>query len=72
MSTVAAEAQHEQPSILSSSVNIDRHQRHDGSQILRQAVAAQSPRHDWTKEEISAIYYQPLMELTYQAVSLEL
>ncbi|KAH7001356.1 hypothetical protein EDB80DRAFT_89890 [Ilyonectria destructans] len=43
-------------------------QRSDKAQrILRDAVSAAQPRHDWTKEEIAAIYYQPLMELTYQS-----
>jgi len=37
--------------------------------VFHQAVAADSPRHDWTREEISVIYNQPLMELAYQAVS---
>ncbi|OIW28163.1 hypothetical protein CONLIGDRAFT_464768 [Coniochaeta ligniaria NRRL 30616] len=36
--------------------------------ILQDAVAATAPRHNWTKEEIAAIYYQPLMELAFQAV----
>lgn len=36
--------------------------------VLRGAAEATAPRHDWTKEEIAAIYYQPLMELSYQAV----
>ncbi|KAK0630469.1 hypothetical protein B0T17DRAFT_616119 [Bombardia bombarda] len=35
--------------------------------ILQVAVAATAPRHDWTREEIAAIYYRPLMELAYQA-----
>ncbi|KAL2021867.1 hypothetical protein VTK56DRAFT_6462 [Thermocarpiscus australiensis] len=37
--------------------------------IFRESVAATSPRHDWTREEIAAIYYQPLMELAYQAAN---
>jgi len=37
--------------------------------VFHQAVTAASPRHDWTRQEISAIYNQPLMELAYQAVS---
>ncbi|KAM5355250.1 hypothetical protein ACJ41O_001896 [Fusarium nematophilum] len=36
-------------------------------QILREAVTATQVRHDWTKEEIAAIYYQPVLELAYQA-----
>jgi biotin synthase len=36
-------------------------------QILREAVTATQVRHDWTKEEIAAIYYQPALELAYQA-----
>ncbi|KAK4215568.1 hypothetical protein QBC37DRAFT_121728 [Rhypophila decipiens] len=38
-------------------------------QILSAAVAAQAPRYDWTKEEIAAIYHQPLMELSFQAAT---
>jgi hypothetical protein len=37
--------------------------------VFRDAVAADTIRHNWTKEEISAIYYQPLLELAFQAVS---
>lgn len=32
-------------------------------------MAATAPRHDYTKEEIAAIYYQPLMELTFQSAN---
>lgn len=41
----------------------------DGKKLVADAVAATQPRNNWTKEEISAIYYQPLLELAYQAVS---
>ncbi|WYZ35969.1 hypothetical protein EsH8_X_000616 [Colletotrichum jinshuiense] len=41
----------------------------EAKQILQKAVSATTVRHDWTKEEISAIYYQPLMELAFQAGS---
>lgn len=37
--------------------------------IFLDAVQATSPRQNWTREEISAIFYQPLLELAYQAVS---
>lgn len=37
--------------------------------IFLDAIAAEAPRRDWTKKEIASIYYQPLMELAYQAVS---
>ena len=37
--------------------------------IFHDAVKATAPRNVWSREEIAAIYYQPLMELTYQAVS---
>ncbi|KAK0388171.1 hypothetical protein NLU13_4416 [Sarocladium strictum] len=70
MSTAAAQVSHE-PSVPSSSpAHFDHRRERDGHQILRDAVAAQAPRHDWTREEISAIYYQPLMELAYQAANL--
>lgn len=51
------------------------HTRHEEAQtavrksIFRDAVKATAPRQNWTREEISAIFYQPLLELTYQAVS---
>ncbi|KAK8063108.1 Biotin synthase [Apiospora hydei] len=35
--------------------------------ILRAAVAATEPRNDWTREQIAAIYNEPLMELVHQA-----
>ncbi|KAK3196499.1 biotin synthase [Lecanicillium sp. MT-2017a] len=35
--------------------------------VFQDAVAANTVRHNWTKEEISAIYYQPLLELAFQA-----
>jgi biotin synthase len=38
-------------------------------EIVQQAMAATRPRHNWTRDEIAALYYQPLMELTFQAVS---
>ena len=48
----------------------DGEHKQDADQILREAVASKAPRHDWTREQISAIYHQPLMELAYQAVSI--
>lgn len=55
---------------------LPRHEPEPGEQqqteaariILRTAVAATRLRHDWTKKEIAAIYYQPLLELAFQAV----
>ncbi|KAM0326998.1 hypothetical protein ACHAQA_006119 [Verticillium albo-atrum] len=41
--------------------------KQDAQRIFRDALAATAPRNNWTREEISAIYYQPLMELSYQA-----
>jgi biotin synthase len=43
--------------------------RQQAKRILQDAVAATAPRHNWTREEVAAIYYQPLMELAFQAVS---
>lgn len=40
----------------------------DGRKLVADAVAATKPRNNWTREEISAIYYQPLLDLAYQAV----
>lgn len=41
----------------------------DKNKILKDAVTAKEPRHNWTREQIAALYYQPLLELAYQAVS---
>ncbi|EFQ34380.1 biotin synthase [Colletotrichum graminicola] len=41
----------------------------EAKKILQKAASATTVRHDWTKDEISAIYYQPLMELAFQAGS---
>ncbi|KAM3469982.1 hypothetical protein MY5147_006687 [Beauveria neobassiana] len=35
--------------------------------IFLDAVAADHVRHNWTRQEIAAIYYQPLLELAHQA-----
>jgi biotin synthase len=48
-------------------LNADEQRR--ARQIFQQAVAATAPRYDWTRDEIAAIYNQPLLELAYQAVS---
>ncbi|KAI9162980.1 putative biotin synthase protein [Paramyrothecium foliicola] len=48
----------------------DRERQENAKRILREAVAAKAPRHDWTREEIAAIYYQPLMELAFQSASI--
>lgn len=37
--------------------------------IFLDAVKATRPRNDWTRTEVASIYYQPLLELTHQAVS---
>lgn len=42
--------------------------RNNGKQILREAIATTSVRNDWTRDEIAAIYHEPLMELVHQAV----
>ncbi|KAF3168946.1 biotin synthase [Orbilia oligospora] len=39
----------------------------NAKRILQEAVAATAPRQNWTRQEISAIYYQPLLELAHQA-----
>ncbi|KAF6830484.1 biotin synthase [Colletotrichum musicola] len=41
----------------------------EAKKIFHNAVNATEIRHNWTREEISAIYYQPLMELAFQAGS---
>ena len=47
----------------------DAVRQREAKQLFLRAIAATAPRHDWTRKEIAAIYYQPLMELTHQAVS---
>lgn len=41
--------------------------RAEARRVLLDAAAATAARHDWTREHISAIYYQPLLELAHQA-----
>ncbi|KAH8885368.1 biotin synthase [Thozetella sp. PMI_491] len=38
--------------------------------ILLEAVAATALKHDWTRKEIAAIYYQPLLELAFQSAQI--
>lgn len=49
--------------------NVERQRAERAKRIMRDAVTATQLRHNWTKEEIAAIYYQPMLELTYQSVS---
>lgn len=39
-----------------------------GKSVLQQAVDAQAPRTNWTKDEIAELYNTPLYELHYAAV----
>lgn len=48
---------------------VEKQRAEKSKQILHEAVTATQVRHDWTKEQIAAIYYQPALELAYQAVS---
>lgn len=57
------------PSSVATSHNTTATTKHDAQRIFRDALAATEPRNTWTREEISAIYYQPLMDLAYQAGS---
>ncbi|CAG9983689.1 unnamed protein product [Clonostachys byssicola] len=41
----------------------------DARHVFRKAVAATTARNNWTREEISGIYHQPLLELSFQAGS---
>ncbi|KAK1764165.1 hypothetical protein QBC33DRAFT_548250 [Phialemonium atrogriseum] len=47
----------------------DGDRQQNARRILREAAEATAPRHNWTRQEIAAIYYQPLLELTYQAAN---
>lgn len=57
----------------SSQPPVDNIRQEDNGEAARRifldAVAAEAPRQNWTRKEIASIYYQPLMELVYQAVS---
>lgn len=57
-------AAHEQPEVVENTAR-----QANAKKILQDAVAATGPRQNWTRQEISAIYYQPLLELAHQAVS---
>ncbi|RGP66351.1 biotin synthetase [Fusarium sporotrichioides] len=46
---------------------VEKQRAEKRNQILREAVTSTQVRHDWTKDEIAAIYYQPVLELAYQA-----
>ncbi|GKT98170.1 biotin synthetase [Fusarium langsethiae] len=46
---------------------VEKQRAEKRNQILREAVTLTQVRHDWTKDEIAAIYYQPVLELAYQA-----
>ncbi len=47
----------------------DKLQDEAKKKIFYDAVAADHVRNNWTRPEIAAIYYQPLLELAHQAVS---
>ncbi|KXJ89006.1 hypothetical protein Micbo1qcDRAFT_122552 [Microdochium bolleyi] len=47
--------------------NGDNTTRREASTILREAVAATAPRNDWSKQEVAAIYYHPLLDLAFQS-----
>lgn len=49
--------------------SVEAERQANAREILKKAVNATAPRNNWTKEEISAIYYHPLMDLAFQAVS---
>ncbi|EKG10556.1 Biotin synthase [Macrophomina phaseolina MS6] len=53
------------PAVASETIEAER--AANAREILRKAINATAPRNNWTKEEISAIYYHPLMDLTFQA-----
>lgn len=58
-------AAHDQPEVVEKTAR-----QANAKKIFADAVAATGPRQNWTRDEISAIYYQPLLELSHQAVSL--
>ncbi|KID99736.1 Biotin synthase, partial [Metarhizium majus ARSEF 297] len=55
-------AAHEQPEVVENTAR-----QANAKKILQDAVAATGPRQNWTRQDISAIYYQPLLELAHQA-----
>ncbi|KAK4032361.1 hypothetical protein C8A01DRAFT_41201 [Parachaetomium inaequale] len=60
----------QQPVHQAQAQELDAARQQRARRLLQDAVAATAPRHDWSREEISAIFYQPLMELAYQAASI--
>ena len=72
ISTAAQQVDSDQPPASQSSAEHERVQKEAqvyAKKTLKEAVEAKAPRQDWTRKEIAAIYYRPLMELVYQAVS---
>lgn len=61
----------DQPEIGHSHEHVTGERKVKAADIFRRAVTATKPRHTWTKEEVAAIYHQPLMELAFQSVSRE-
>ncbi|KAK0628000.1 Biotin synthase [Lasiodiplodia hormozganensis] len=53
------------PAAAPASVEAERES--NAREILKRAVNATAPRNNWTKEEIAAIYYTPLMDLAFKA-----
>lgn len=47
--------------------SVEAERQANAREILKKAINATAPRNNWTKEEISAIYYHPLMDLAFQA-----
>ncbi|KAL1900377.1 biotin synthase [Ceratocystis pirilliformis] len=69
MSSLTAEAvapNTEQP-VYENTAEKEAHRTEKAKKIFAEAVARTELRHDWTREEIAAIYYQPLLELAFQA-----
>ncbi|GME25837.1 biotin synthase [Neofusicoccum parvum] len=55
------------PGTAPASASVEAEREANAREILKKAVSATAPRNNWTKEEISAIYYTPLMDLAFQA-----
>ncbi|KAL2157145.1 hypothetical protein VTH06DRAFT_6433 [Thermothelomyces fergusii] len=68
LSTAAAE-QSGSSAVQTTTSVVDAERQRRADQVLRDAINATTPRQNWTREEISAIFYQPLMKLVYHAAT---
>ncbi|KKF93608.1 Biotin synthase [Ceratocystis platani] len=66
-STAEAVAPNTEQPVYENTAEKEAHRTEKAKKIFAEAVARTELRHDWSREEIAAIYYQPLLELAFQA-----